>query len=142
MQDQLGILLKHNLMRVPKKAKRMPIQEFVMEYGALPDVASTARKPQNDENEEDAGLPQTAVKGAKIDRGAMMAPPPARTAVAATPVHSRSQPSVLSTPLAGSSAVMATPKFNPRDVTAQTPGLRTARKGEAVMSINGSPILL
>lgn len=65
-----------------------------------------------------------------------MPPPIARSAsIAATPMHSRSQAEI-TTP----SVPMATPKFNPHNVTAATPGLRSARKGETLMSINGSPV--
>jgi hypothetical protein len=74
-----------------------------------------------------------------------MAPPVARAApVAATPLQARKPGAGLETPAQSSSGpgagVLATPKFDPRHVTSATPGLRTARKGETVMSVNGSPI--
>jgi len=73
-----------------------------------------------------------------------MAPPlPRATSVAATPRQARTQNAGMETPAhsSGPSAgVLATPKFDPRNVTCATPGLRTARKGETLMSVNGSPI--
>ena len=73
-----------------------------------------------------------------------MAPPmPRGAAVAATPRQARKQGEGLETPAAsGLQAVLATPKFDPRNVTSAAPGLRTARKGETVMSVNGSPIAM
>lgn len=68
--------------------------------------------------------------------------PPRPLAPAATPHQSRVH-SVAATPApVGAAAVCATPKFDPRQITAATPGLRDLRAGEVVMSLNGSPIAL
>ena len=62
MQDKLRMVLQTNLIRVPKKLKRMEIKDFVAEYGDLPNISRGAMVIV-DEN-VDTGLPQTAVKGA------------------------------------------------------------------------------
>jgi len=145
MQDKLQFALKTGLFRVPKKIKRTPINEFVNEHGALPDVAVTASTIGSDTENMDTGMPQTVVKGAQGGGSGTMQPPIPRTAaVAATPLQTRVQANEMATPSLTNvpSIPMATPKFDPRNVTASTPGLRTAQKGETVMSVNGSPIAI
>ncbi len=61
MQEKLQIILKTNLIRVPKKLKKMTLNDFVAEFGALPLV--TCATAVSDEN-AGAGIPHTAVKGA------------------------------------------------------------------------------
>jgi len=62
MQDKLRMVLQTNLIRVPKKLKRMEIKDFVAEYGLLPDI-SCGSSAMDSEN-ADPGYPQTALKGA------------------------------------------------------------------------------
>jgi len=62
MQDKLRMVLQTNLIRVPKKLKRMEIKDFVAEYGNLPDVSCGASAM--DSENTDPGYPQTALKGA------------------------------------------------------------------------------
>lgn len=61
MQEKLQVVLKTNLIRVPKKLKKMTLNEFVAEFGPLPHV-NCGGSAVSDEN-AGVGLPQTAVKG-------------------------------------------------------------------------------
>lgn len=61
-QEKLLVVLNTNLIRVPKKLKRMTMKEFVAEFGTLPTVALNSAPEGVDEN-SDVGVPQTAVKG-------------------------------------------------------------------------------
>ena len=58
MQDKLQVVLKTNLIRVPKKMKKMQIKEFVAEFGALPHIVPIVI----DENSSASRLCQTAIK--------------------------------------------------------------------------------
>ena len=150
------------MIRVRKSVKRMKVQDFVKEHGALPFVkGAVAAEPQqgDDEEEEEQDVLQTAVKGtrqkgkgkaaasAKKPKKTAMAPP-APVASSSSSSSSSSSPSssagiVAATPRATrSQAPMATPKFDPKNVTAETPGLRGMKDGEVFMSVNGSPIAL
>ncbi len=72
-----------------------------------------------------------------------MAPPVVRQLVSMTPLQARSNSSAATPAFSQIPPVcMATPKFDPNNICAATPGLRVARQGEAVMSVNGSPIAL
>lgn len=81
MQDKLRMVLQTNLIRVPKKLKRMEIKDFVAEYGNLPNVSRGAATMGNEN--VDSGYPQTAVKGAAGKEPLHPFPPFPRTVLTA-----------------------------------------------------------
>jgi hypothetical protein len=155
-KKQLNLIFREAMMRVKKGVKRMKVQDFVAEHGPLPFVESSASSggAGGDEDEEQDVL-QTAVKGGR-NKGKgkapasskkaknAMAPPAPSAATSSTSSSSSSSSSahvVAATPRASRSQLpMATPKFDPANMTAETPGLRSMKDGEVMMSVNGSPI--
>lgn len=152
-KEALTNAFRLKIFRVPKHVQRLKLSEYVATYGSLPFVEA-ARAPEvqkdDEEDEDEQTVLQTAVKGtrkkgkekAKVEsvrksaRKAKkndMEPPSSMSAssvVAATPRATRSQ------------IPLATPKFDPKKVTAETPGLRSLKDGEVMMSVNGSPVAM
>lgn len=153
LKDVIRAHLAAEKLKLSKAIRQMPLKQFFEEYGEDPEailytaIQPKQVEPENTDNEEDGDQPRTVLKPKANLRRLSMAPPQ-QPLVAQTPSQvNKGKPMDTSLPMetpvrrgfnaGGGGGGMA---FG----VAPTPGTaaRLALRGETLLSVNGSPVLI